>query len=336
MATDLTAIQAQLNQIFKNPIRDQLNQRSILLSRLRKVRGGGKNIAWDVKVQRGTSAGSYAESANIVGDDNDIELPAVLPWKQNKAEFRVTGKAIAAAASNGPEAYAKLFTKSIMDATRNLGIELARQLYLDGTGNGGLDIDGLTLAVADTGTYAGISRVAYSVWRGNVLANGGVPRALTVDLMRLAERLVFTASGAPPDFIVTTPAILSKYEALFDNLKRVIAQNGNEGYDLGPTELYFKGVPVLRDHQCPAGHMWFLTWDSVALEQLPPVSEQDGIPLTDGEEDIETQDGDVGILAAIELLGKTGDHYKGFVKVYNNLAVEHPNRNAVIKDIDEA
>lgn len=334
---DLTQIQQVLNQLYGPVIADQLNQQTVTLGMLPKSIGEGKNIAFPVKLVRGTSAGSYASGADISGNDNDTEQPAVLQWKRYKAEFKVTGEVIAAAASNmGQPAYANMLGKVIMDATKNLGKKLNTDIFGDGTGNGGLDLDGLAVALADSGTYAGLSRSTYPLWRGNVLANGGTARALTVDLMRVAERLVFENSGAMPDLIVTSPRIHDKFEALFDNLKRFPGDVANPRIEGSTMGLFFRGIPIVRDAQCPAGQMFFITRDSLSFEQLMPVDMLDGIELVQGRKPIMNDSGDIGMQVAIEMLGKTGDAYKGFVKLYGNLKVEHPNRNAVIKDIDEA
>lgn len=331
---NLANVQSILNTTFAPAIADQLNQKSVLLHRIRKTFGSGKNMQWDVKVTRGTSAGSYASGADITGDDNDVEIPAVLQWKRNKAEFKVAGDALAAAASAGPDAYANLFSKSLHDSTMNLAKELGRQLYGNGTGNGGLDLDGLGAIITNTGTYAGIDRAAYPVWQSNILANGGVPRPLTVDLLRQAERSIYTATGAQADFIITTPEIYDQYAALFDLIKRVMADGTHSGqYDLGTRDLTWNGIPILRDVQCPAGQLYFFTQADLAYEQLPMIEAAGFGAGTDGNLTALTADGDVGLRVAIELLGKSGDNYKGFIKCYGNMKSEHPSWHAMIKDI---
>jgi hypothetical protein len=336
MPLDLDKITTVLNQLYAPVVAIQLNDRSPFLARVAKNIGGGKNIAWDVKLKRGTSAASYASGANITGDDYRLEKPATLNWKRLKSEFQVAGDALAAAATGGPAAYANLLGKEIMDAARDLAIETGKQLYGDGTGNAGKDLDGLAAIVANTGTYAGIDRAVadHAQWKATVLANGGVDRALTVDLMREAERKVFEASGFPPDFIITTPAIYAKYEALFDSPKRLTI--GQSEYDLGASQLAFKGIPIIRDPQCPAKTMYFLTKDSIDFIQLPPVITDAGLELTQGSQPLTTADGAIGLQVAIELLGKSGDAYKGFLKLYGNLRGTNPNRNAIIKDIQES
>jgi len=335
MALDLTKITTVLNQLYAPVVATQLNDRTPLIARVPKAIGGGKNIAFDVKLKRGTSAASYDSGADITGDDYRLEKPAVLSWKRLKSEFKVTGDALAAAQTGGPAAYANLLGKEIMDAARDLAIELGKQAYGDGTGNGALDIDGLRAIIAATGTYAGIDRAVAdnAQWKATALANGGVDRALTVDLLREAERKVFEASGLAPDFIITTPAIYAKYEALFDTPKRL--NIGQSEYDLGATVLAFKGVPIIRDPQCPAKHLFFITRDCIDFVQLPPVVSDSGIELTQGAEPLLTADGAIGLQVAIEMLGKSGDNYKGFLKVYGNLRCTNPNRCALVKDIQE-
>lgn len=333
MAYSLSAITNQLNLTFAPLIASQLNDKTTLIQRVNKTIGGGKNIAWDAKLARGTSAGSYASGATITGDDADTELPAVLQWKRLKAEFRVHGDAVAAAAAAGPIAYSDLFGKALRDTVRNLTVELGRQSYGDGTGNSSMDLDGMAAIIADTGSYAGISRTTYATWRGNVLANGGAGRNLTVDLMRSAERSVFNASGMAPDFIITTPAIYDKYEALFDPIRRIQSPTTP---DYGAMSLSFRGIPIVRDVQCPSGKMFFMTRDSLEFRQLPPVPMADGVALTEGFQPMTDADGNLGLQVAIEMLGRTGDFYHGFVKLYGNLVGSHPNQNAVIADINEA
>lgn len=334
MAINSAALTNVLNQVFRGQLANQLNNRVPLLSRITKRLGSGKNIAWDVTVESNHNAGSYADGADITGDGATTDVPAILGWKYLKAEFKVTGPAMAQAASGGPEAFAKLLAKEVMGAGRDLAVQLATQIFGDGTGNAGKDIDGFAAALTNSGTYAGVSRATYPTWRATVLGNSGTPRALTKPLMDDAEEAVFTASGFAPDLIVTTPKIYKKFEQLFETILRHDPSNGD--YRLGASQLSYKGIPIVRDQYCPAGTMYFFTFDSLAFEQLMPVSESDGMELVQGAEPLVMEDGSLGLQVAVELLGKSGDNYKGFVKLYGNLVVEYPNRNAVITDIDEA
>lgn len=331
---DLTTVATNLNTVYRPLIADQLNQHAITLSAIPKRLGSGKGIYFNAKVTRATNAASYDSGADITATGLDTEKPAILAWKRYMAPFIVSGDALAAAATSGPEAYVNLLGKALKDATRNLGIKLGDHLFGDGTGNSGLDMDGLQAAIANSGTYAGLDRGTYATWRANVLGNSGTLRSLSVGLLRDAESQIFTASGEMPNLVVMGPALYQAYESLFDQIRRVNNPQGFDRADAGIAQLFFKGIPVVRDVYAPANTVYMLNTNHMAFEMLPVVPTADGIPLTVGSEPVMTADGNVGVQVAIDMLGKTGDAYKGFVKVYGNLVVERPNSCAVIEDVE--
>lgn len=331
---DLTTVATNLNTILRPQIADQLNQHAPTLGAIPKRMGAGKGIYWNVKLVRATNASSYASGADITATGLDTEKAAVLSWKRVGAPFVVAGDAIAAAASSGPEAYVNLLGKSVRDAVRNLGISLGSQLFGDGTGNSSQDLDGLAAAVLNTGTYAGIDRGTYTNFQGNVLANSGSLRSLSVGLLRDADQAIFTASGEMFNLIVMGPALYAKYESLFDTARRYNNPDVYSRADAGVAQLAYKGVPVIRDTHCPANTVYLLNTNHLAFEQLPVVPTADGVPLTVGSEPVVTADGNTGISVAIDMLGQTGDAYKGFVKVYGNVVLERPNTCAVISDVE--
>ncbi|MNU03030.1 hypothetical protein D3C72_2469170 [compost metagenome] len=55
--------------------------------------------------------------------------------------------------------------------------------------------------------------------------------------------------------------------------------------------------------------------------------------MVEAQQLLRNEDGSYGLQVAIELNGKTGDNYKGFVKIYGNFKCERPNTLAVIKDL---
>jgi len=337
---NLTAIQDVLNQEFASPIADQLNNIVPIVRHIPKVLGSGKNIAWTARVASDHKAGSYADGAtmNQGAAATNTRLPAILQWKAVKAEFSVTGLSMAVAANSKPEDLADLFADELQAACLDLCKSLGTQLYGDGTGNTGLDLDGLLAGIAASGSYAGIDRGTYSAWRSIVKANAGVPRALTKALMDGAEADIFTATNgvALVNLIITTPAIYTKFEQLFDSTVRTNDQETSR--NLGANHVTYKQIPVIRDARCPAGHMFMLSIDpsSIRLVQLPPLGMSDGMELVQGYMPLHDGNGNLGLQVGIELLGKTGDKVDGFLKIYSNLQVRNPNRFAVIKDIDEA
>jgi hypothetical protein len=111
-----------------------------------------------------------------------------------------------------------------MESVQRLAMALAVDVYT-GTGaagniNGLLTASGAAPGIAATGTYATINRATYSQWQATVMANGGVPRALSLDLMREMRRRIYVASGMKPDLIVTDPIQHEPYSKLFGTERR--------------------------------------------------------------------------------------------------------------------
>ena len=93
-----------------------------------------------------------------------------------------------------------MFGERVLNAHHKLCSRVNVDIF---TGTGDLDAAGVPTLVGlyggpmiATGAYATIDRGQFPEWAGNVLANGGVARPLTLDLMAQLEQNVFTACGA--------------------------------------------------------------------------------------------------------------------------------------------
>ena len=147
-------------------------------------------------------------------------------------------------------------------------------------------------------TYGGLSRTTYPSIKGYYLAGAG---ALTLAKMATAYDAV-TVGNDTPDIIATTKALWSTYESLlqpivragytqngypkmnaFGMLPRTEGLAGQGGFDV----LFFRGTPVVRDEQIPAGKMFFINTNyfgfkgiNVAgLKQVNFKKLSDGVPL---------------------------------------------------------
>lgn len=339
MLTD-SVIQANLNTVFAPRISSQINNLTPTLAAMPKSMefAGQKVITWNIQTSLNPGGGSYASGADITlaGNEYAVEVPAALGWKYVQVPFQVAASTIAQTPGNGPEAYSQLLVKQIDDAGTALAKKLGSFVFTDGTGNSGLDPAGFLAALGSvSGSYAGVSRATYTVWQPYLNANGGTGRPLTKTLLDTGETNIYTKSGMSFDYIVTTPSILQTYESLFTNatVPIVRTESDQSKYGMGATELYYKGKPVYRDINCPAGYLFMVSRSSWNMQMLPPVSSQGGIQLLQGNKALTNQTGDLGIQVGIELLGKTGDNYKGFLKVYYNNQCTNPNYNACFADL---
>lgn len=340
----LANISSALATIFEDTIASQINRATVLLQVLPVVEGTtGKNIAWVARF--GTAVGgARAEGADVTTLNTDTKVPATLDFGTYDDAFGVTGKALAAARNaRNPAELANLFSEELLECVERLAKGVATDLY---TGTGATDhIMGLLAtggAIMDTGVYANIDRATWPQWAGNVLANGGVGRALTFQLMRDLRRTVYKASGQKPDLVVTTPEIHEKYGLLFGANRRYVTEIKLRGQmitlDGGYQLLEFDGIPVLEDVDCPSGDMIMLNTRYVRVVQLP--DEVDAVNQSEAMLGIAgTDEEQLGaparkLRARINPLSKTGDTYNFQLILYPQLQVRRPNTCGVLKDID--
>lgn len=348
MATQvLSDISSALSTFFDAELQRQFNRTSVLADALPKLPGGGKAVNWDVRLNRTTHAAAFTEGADVDSSEFNVDptVPAVLSWGQYRVAFSLSGISVAAAASSPGSALELLdqFQSNLEDAASDLVSKINAEIYA-GTGSNNR-IAGLTGAgaIAATGTYATISRVTYSDWAASVAANGGTSRNLTKWLIDSLESAVYRASGKTPRLIVTTPEVVTKYESLFANEMRVQVDRGelapiqttpNVGApfipsNTGYTGLTYKGIPILRDRDCPSGKLFMLNPDFVNIRVLP----QSNLGTVTRSENRQAP---AGISVRVESLAKTGDADKFQLVAYLQLQVKRPNTCGVLADISES
>lgn len=336
--SSLSAIQNALSLTFQPKLARQWNRMARTLALLEAKPGQGKSVNWDVSVT-GQTAATYTEGDDVGSGELliDTKLPATLAWGLYRNAFGLTEHQIEAAMNSRDtaEELTQLLEESVFESHAALASKLNADLFA-GTGSGALV--GLDGALLTSSTYGGIDVGTYTDFASTVNANGGVSRALTVDLMNTVESSIFTKSGHRPDVIVTTPAIHAKYKSLFEPIRRVVGDSPN-AYDTSVQDdmVYFMGIPVIRDKDCPAGKMYFLNRSALHIAYMPPQNFGDALAFNvrmgggsaggDGEENVS------GLPFKISALAKTGTSVKFFVKSTCQLVVRHPNRCAVLKDL---
>jgi len=340
---NLAAIADALATIFEDQITSQINRSTVLMQLLATGPGEGKQLAWTNRF--GTAVGgARGEGADVVTFNNDDKIPATLQYGTYDDAFAMTGKVIAAAMNTrNPQELEDLFQDEMGDCIERLAKGVNQDVW---TGSGAANfITGLfsTSGPMDTtGTYAGIDRATYPQWASNELANGGTPRALTFALMRAALDAKFTASGESTDLIVTTPALYTKFGNLFGDNRRYQTEVTVRGQRItlqgGYNALEFDGIPVVRDVDCPAGTMAFLSTRHIKVCQMPDevtdVNESKGEHELEGSPEMDFGAGRTGLTARLNPLGRSGDKYKFQAILYPELKVRRPNAQASVIDLD--
>lgn len=315
--------------------------------------GDAKEVRWDVQFS-GATAASFAEGSDVAPSEfnQDPVIPAVLPWGQYRAPFKLTNLEINAASQSiaGATALGNIVANRLEGSLTKM-MAVMNQDFLTGTGtdgSGNPTIVGVVPSLAATGTYASIAKATYPEWAGIVLANGGVTRPLTFDLLANLEQLVFVASGREPDAIVTTAGVARKYEGLFET-RRLEANNGSSpfpGYQgstapgvTGPkTNLYWRGKPVIRDRNMPAGTILMLSYQDIEGKFLPfnPMT-PDGVPVN--QQQLPSSNGTVStptmLKCVVYPLARTGSAVAFVAETYVQLKVARTNAHGLLQDVSE-
>lgn len=345
--TKLSDHQSQLAQFFQDQVVPQFNRSTPLLQILPTKKGQGKNCAFVART--GTAAGTpIADGADVSTYNADTKVPATLPWAEYHDAFNVSGRSIDAAFSAGnPGELADLLGEQLMEASERLAVGCGTDIYTgDPSATNPEELAGLVDptngALLATGTYATIVKGTTTQFQGNELANGGIARSLSLDLMRRMRTTISQRSGKKPDLIVCGPATHEQYGKLFGNERRYLQDVRVRGMQIaldgGYQVLEFDGIPVIDDIRCPEGELLFLNSSVVGLRFLPWAPVRFGmrriaqIPIQAMPEE-RLKRGDTPILANLVQLATTGNAMKMALYVTMQLVVEQPGACGRLKDI---
>lgn len=348
MATvNFASVTNVLQKRFERDVVSQIMRASPVLQILSgNIRmGDGQNIQWVPKFGA-ASAGSgaaTAEGADIVTFNTDTKDAAALPFGTYSEAFEITGKAMAGAlAAGNPETLANLFESELMDAAQRLANAIGGEVY-NGNGVSERMVGLLGGAILDTGTYAGLSRITYPQWRGNVYANGGTGRDVSIALMRSTRTGVYKASGWKPDLILGGPSTVDAYGATFGQQRRYVTEIKAPGgapikLDGGYTALEFDGVPCVEDVGCPEGKLLFINMSQLFIKQLP----QPGMNVTRsmGDRPLDAQaeqmrgGGATKLMIRIQPLAVNGDKFRFALYCYPQVQVRRPNAFGILDDLN--
>lgn len=351
MALIHSNISSNLATIFQDQVIAYWNRAVVLTKLLPVVECNNvQSYVWNIAATDGSSGnGSHTDGDDFSSFTNDTYTKAELPFCTYAEAFSMSLKAISAAANTGnPADLANLFSIKLMEAVARLAAHLNTEWY---SGPGTTDriaglADSTNGALKATGSYAGLTKGTPALFVGNESLNGGVPRALSVPLMREMSRSIYTASGMAPDLIVCDPIQFQKYGELIDPHRRYVSEvntaaaNGKILLDGGYQALEFDGVPVVRDKDAPAGQMLFLNSAHVKIVQMPlnlagnmPGGGEFATIDLKGTPEAQYGMGNTSLKLFLYPLAMTGDAVKFVVQVYPNIVVDRVNACGLLGDL---
>lgn len=248
---------------------DNVSQNNAILNRLNK-RGkvkpfsGGRVIYQELDYAENSTYKRYSGYEVLNISPSEVFTAAEFDIKQAAVAISISG--LEELQNSGPEQMIDLLESRITNAERTMQNNLSADLYSDGTADGGKQIGGLQLLVADTatsGTVGGINRANWSFWQNqsyDATTDGGAA-ASAANIQAYMNTLYLRCSRGTdhPDLIIADNNYFNFYWQSLQAIQRV---QQSDMADAGFQALKFMGSDVVFDGgyggDAPANHMYFL------------------------------------------------------------------------------
>jgi hypothetical protein len=303
----ITDIIATTIQSRSGELADNLTQNNAILQRLqqkgnvRPFSGGNvilEEIMYDDSATNNANSYSGYEVLNIA-PDSPI---SAAQYKISQYADSVTMSGLEMLQNSSKEAIIDLLDGRMQVSEARLLNRISGDLYGDGTGNGGKNLDGLGAAVAvspTSGTYGGINRATWTFWR-NQITTGATSANILSKMTDAAIKQIRGTDKA--DLIVAGNTMYSYYVGALQSIQRIAAEESGAA---GFASLKFYGGGTSADvvlgggygSQETATYMYMLNTNYIFLR---PHKERNFVPIG-GERQSINQD------AIVKLYGWAGN-----------------------------
>lgn len=234
----------------------------------------------------GFGATSYGRGQEFDTSVKEFSTSMVFDWKFAYAPINLD--VIDVDLNDSPEQTFDIVEAAMENAELSLIDELSTQVFSDGTGNSGLDIDGLANAITQSGSYGGITRSStvgtpgYAIRAGVESTTGGA-----LSLATLNDNFGNTIIGREkPDLLLTTQTLWNRIWERSQPAER--NPNPGDTRDIGYEVVRFNGSDVAVDSHTPAGYIYLLNmkywrlyvhqkWDFRMRGPMEPTNQQRSI-----------------------------------------------------------
>jgi len=303
----ITDIIATTIQSRSGELADNLTQNNAILQRLnqkgnvRPFSGGNvilEEIMYDDSATNNANSYSGYEVLNIA-PDSPI---SAAQYKISQYADSVTMSGLEMLQNSSKEAIIDLLDGRMQVSEARLLNRISGDLYGDGTGNGGKNLDGLGAAVAvspTSGTYGGINRATWTFWR-NQITTGATSSTILAKMTEAAIKQIRGTDKA--DLIVAGNTMYQYYVGALQSIQRIAAEESGAA---GFASLKFYGGGTSADvvlgggygSQETATYMYMLNTNYIFLR---PHKERNFVPIG-GERQSINQD------AIVKLYGWAGN-----------------------------
>jgi len=267
-------IAATTIELRSKKLADNVTQNTALLFRLKekgRIRpwSGGRKIVEELYYAENSTFQWYNGYDQVNVSPSDVISAAEYSLKQCAVAVTISGEEMLQ--NTGEEAFIDLLEARIENAEATMTNKMSVGVYSDGTGDGGKQLGGLQLIVADTNTntVGGISGSTYSFWRNNVYDFSDLsitPSSTTIQAAMNSMWLDCVRGTDRPDLIVADDTYFGYYWASLQSIQRITdAKLGQAGFQT----LKFMDADVVYDGgyggDCPSSHMYFLNTKHLSL-----------------------------------------------------------------------
>ena len=187
MAQTLSNFDAVLKNIYLGPIRDQLNDKTILLKRIERDEESvsGKNATISLNYGRNEGIGARSDGGALPTAGNQSYRESIIPLKYNYGRIQITGPTIKASRDN-KGAFVKAVDSEVKGMVRDLRADINRQLFGAGAGQ-------LTLcAVTTDSTTVNVASTKY------------IKKGMKIDIMNSAGTAITAGDSITVATVVST------------------------------------------------------------------------------------------------------------------------------------
>lgn len=305
----LTALVTSTLRNRSGEIADNVSDNNPLLYRL-KARGkvkpvsGGRTIVENIEYAENSTFKRYSGYETLNISPSDVLTAAEFDYKLAAVAISMSG--LEMLQNSGKEAILDLLDARIENGIRTMTNNIGSDIYSDGTADGGKQIGGLQLLVADTptsGTVGGIDRATYTFWRNSATVSGTAASSTNIKARMNTVMTSLVRNTDSPDLIVADNNYYNFYLESLQDIQRITSE---DMAGAGFTSLKYFGAGKAADvilgggfgGGCPSNHMYFLNTNYLKWR---PHSARNMVPLENAERFAVNQD------AMVKLIGFAGN-----------------------------
>lgn len=310
---------------------DMLDPKSLLgwmkAKGLSKVEDAGENAHKRTIHYGGSTAAAFGVGDPIPSAAQEQREEAIWPWKRYWVSVEVDRLALNAI--HGAATIDQMIDL-LMEEIDAKAIELVSKIERDiHSGPGGLQIEGMGVAIDDVGTYAGLNRATRTWWQ-SVDQDAAAGNLSVASHLRPVRRTLKNRT-APIDLIVASPTQVDKYKA-----ELVAGGTGQIQYttaQVGDSEirvLEYDGIPILETPNFTA-----TTWNFLAsrLMKMKWLSQKD-VLAKEGQAAVGSSiQGAAGFPIAFVPHPAGADAYLGTLVAYCNWAYEDTHKAGRVSNL---